>query len=248
MSVHRKSILHAGRRVASVALVIAGAALLPGTAFPAAEPKPAIAEPARNAVQEMAKSLSAQQISLHLRTIREYQDAEGHPLHIFHEGTVLVRRPDHLRVDIKGDDGALTFGYDGKDVTIYAASLKKYTTLPATGDLETMLKAAHERLGFEFPLADFLVASPDKAFLSGVAYGTLVNTITIDDTPARHLFFAQPPGIDLELWLADGANTVPRRLIVTYRSLPGEPRFIAEMSDWKIGGAARPPIINRLWS
>jgi hypothetical protein len=28
---------------------------------------------------------------------------------------------------------------------------------------------------------------------------------------------------------------VPRRLIVTYRSLPGEPRFIAVMSDWKLG-------------
>jgi hypothetical protein len=24
-------------------------------------------------------------------------------------------------------------------------------------------------------------------------------------------------------------------LVVTYRSLPGEPRFIAEMSDWKVG-------------
>jgi hypothetical protein len=25
---------------------------------------------------------------------------------------------------------------------------------------------------------------------------------------------------------------LPRRLIVTYRSLPGEPNFVAEMSDW----------------
>jgi hypothetical protein len=25
---------------------------------------------------------------------------------------------------------------------------------------------------------------------------------------------------------------LPRRLIVTYRSLPGEPNFIAEFSDW----------------
>jgi hypothetical protein len=27
-------------------------------------------------------------------------------------------------------------------------------------------------------------------------------------------------------------QSLPRRLIVTYRSLPGEPNFIAEFSDW----------------
>jgi hypothetical protein len=45
----------------------------------------------------------------------------------------------------------------------------------------------------------------------------------------------QPPGIELELWAEKTEQAVPRRLIVTYRSLPGEPRFIAVMSDWKLG-------------
>ncbi len=54
----------------------------------------------------------------------------------------------------------------------------------------------------------------------------------INGVPCHHLFFLQPPGIELELWVAKGEQAVPRRLIVTYRSLPGEPRFIAEMSDW----------------
>ena len=29
-----------------------------------------------------------------------------------------------------------------------------------------------------------------------------------------------------------GKERVPRRLIVTYRTLPGQPNFIAEFSDW----------------
>jgi hypothetical protein len=28
---------------------------------------------------------------------------------------------------------------------------------------------------------------------------------------------------------------LPRRLIITYRSLPGEPQFVAEMGNWKLG-------------
>jgi hypothetical protein len=36
----------------------------------------------------------------------------------------------------------------------------------------------------------------------------------------------------LELWLEDNERALPRRFVVTYRSLPGRPIFIAELSDW----------------
>ena len=62
--------------------------------------------------------------------------------------------------------------------------------------------------------------------------GREVNTVTIDGKPYRHLFFSQAGGIELELWLAKAEQAVPRRLIVTYRLLPGQPNFIAEFSDW----------------
>ena len=36
----------------------------------------------------------------------------------------------------------------------------------------------------------------------------------------------------MELWLEDNERALPRRFVVTYRSLPGRPIFIAELSDW----------------
>jgi hypothetical protein len=36
----------------------------------------------------------------------------------------------------------------------------------------------------------------------------------------------------LEVWLEDNEQALPRRFVVTYRSLPGRPIFIAELSDW----------------
>jgi hypothetical protein len=41
-------------------------------------------------------------------------------------------------------------------------------------------------------------------------------------------------GIELELWLSKNRQSLPRRLIVTYRTLPGQPNFIAEFSDWNL--------------
>jgi hypothetical protein len=40
----------------------------------------------------------------------------------------------------------------------------------------------------------------------------------------------------MELWLEDNERSLPRRLIVTYESLPGRPRFIAELSNWDFTG------------
>ena len=95
-----------------------------------------------------------------------------------------------------------------------------------------MMRVAMGRLGVDFPLADLLTEAPDKAFLSGVVSGRVVDAVTIDGTPGLHLFFTQPPDIDLELWLDDNERALPRRLIVSYRSLPGRPNFIAAFSNW----------------
>jgi hypothetical protein len=98
-----------------------------------------------------------------------------------------------------------------------------------------MLAAAEQKLGMDFPLADFLAQNPAASFLTGISSGRVINKVSVDGVPCLHMFFTQPPGLELELWTENNDQALPRRLIVTYRSIPGEPRFIATMSDWKIG-------------
>jgi hypothetical protein len=111
---------------------------------------------------------------------------------------------------------------------------KEYATLPVPNTIEHMMQVVMGRFSVDFPLADFLTDDPDKAFLSGVTSGREVNTVKIDGVPCRHLVFAQPPGIELELWL-EKDRAVPRRLIVIDNSLRDSPNFVAEMSDWNFG-------------
>jgi hypothetical protein len=195
--------------------------------------KPAISEEASAALMRMSESLRAEQYSFQVRTIRVYDDANGEPLHIFHTMKVVVHRPNRLLVDVSGDDGANRLVFDGKNLVVFSAAEKKYASIPVPeGTIEGMLNEAVGRLGVDFPLADFLTEAPNKAFLTGVTSGRVVNTVTIDGSPYLHLFFTQPPGIELELWLEKADKALPRRLIVTYRNLPGQPNFIAEFSDW----------------
>ena len=137
-----------------------------------------------------------------------------------------------MLVDLTGDDGSTKLTYDGKTVTIFGVEAKKYATISVPNTLQGMLETVMGKLGVDFPLADFLTNAPDKSFLFGVTAGREVNTVTIDGVPCRHLLFTQPPGIELELWVEKNDRALPRRLIATYRSEPGQPSFVAELFDW----------------
>lgn len=200
-------------------------------AVAAAPPKPAISEDARAAIAQMGKALLAQEFSFHAHTIRVYATQGKEQLHIVHDFTVTVRRPDRLLIAGTGDDGPRKLIYDGSTVSVVLGDGKAYATLPVPNTIQRMMYVVMGRFGVDFPLADFLTEAPDKAFLSGVTAGREVNMVTIDGVPCRHLVFLQPPGIELELWLEKDRG-VPRRLMVVDTSLPGSPNFVAEMSDW----------------
>ncbi|MBV8455403.1 MAG: DUF2092 domain-containing protein [Acetobacteraceae bacterium] len=137
-----------------------------------------------------------------------------------------------MLIEVTGDDGSTKLLYDGKTVVLFGIETKRYSSLSVPNTIQGMLKEVMGRLGVDFPLADFLTDNPDKSFLFGVTSGREVNAVTIDGVPCRHLLFIQPPGIELELWVEKNERSLPRRLIVTYHNLPGQPNFVAEFSDW----------------
>jgi hypothetical protein len=212
--------------------VVVSTAMLGGwPAVAATPPEPAITEDARSALAQMNTTLLSKEFSLHAHTIRVYESGGHEQLHIVHDFTVTVRRPDRLLIVGTGDDGPRKLMYDGTDVVLALGDGKAYATLPVPNTIQQMMYVVMGRFGLDFPLADFLTEAPGKAFLTGVTAGREVNTVTIDGVPCRHFVFSQPPGIELELWL-EKDRAVPRRLIVVDSALPGSPNFVAEMSDW----------------
>ena len=180
----------------------------------------------------MNKTLLANDFSFESHTLRAYAGPNGELLHIAHQIKTVVRRPDRLLVDATGDDGSTKMFFDGIDLVVYSVDGKQYVRIHAPGKIEEMVDVAESRLGVDFPLADFMSSDPQKAFLAGVTTGGQVGTATIDGIRCRHFFFVQPPDLEIELWLEDSDKALPRRLVVTYQTLPGRPRFIAELSNW----------------
>jgi hypothetical protein len=227
-------------RAAGIAGLLAASAVCAGLiipAFSASPAKPVISQEARAAMTQMGQTLRGKQFSFQARTLRVYADTDGRFLHIGHALKVVVRRPDRLRADIDGDDGMNQLFYDGKTLVLYSPAKKEYVSIPVPDAIEGMLKEAANRMGLDFPLADFLSPAPNKAILAGVTDARVVNDVTIDGVLSRHLTLFQPPGLELEIWLAKNAQSLPKRLFITYRSIPGQPTFVATFSDWNFSVA-----------
>lgn len=194
----------------------------------------AIPADVKEVLGRMGKTLQAKDFSFQSDTLRAHAGANGELLHIAHKTKITAHRPDRLSLDISGDDGATKMLYDGKALVIYGAGRNEYGSIPVSGNLDEMLATAETRFGIDMPLADFFTGDPAKSFLDGVTSGGQVGTVTIDGTPCRYFFFSQAPDLQLELWVEDNDRALPRRLIVTYLSLPGRPQFIAALSNWDL--------------
>jgi hypothetical protein len=227
-------------RVAGIAGLLAAIAVCAGLivpAFSASPAKPAISEEASAAMMQMGQTLLAKQFSFQARTLRVYVHTDGRFLHVGDALKVLVRRPDRLRADVDGDDGVHQLFYDGKTLVLYSPANKEYVSIPVPDTIEGALKEATKRIGVDFPLADFLSPAPNKSVLAGVTDAKVVNDVTIDGVLCRHLTLFQPPGLELEIWLTKNEQSLPERLFITYRSIAGQPSFIATFSDWNFSVA-----------
>jgi hypothetical protein len=225
--------VRAGRAVLLASLCLfAGFAAIPIACAqdPAPPVKPAISEGA--AVSAMRKTLSAPALSFTARTMRVYLDEAGQPLHVFHTLKVVVRAPDRLKVQATGDDGANELYYDGNSVSIFSPDRGEYAGIAAPGGIELALNEVMGKLKIDFPLVSFFAVSPERSLLRGVVAGWQVGTANIDGVECRHLLFLKRGGTDLELWVEKNDAAIPHRLIVTHRLLPGQPSFVAELTNW----------------
>ena len=195
-------------------------------------PRPAISAEAAAAIAHMGETLSAKGLSFTVKTIRVYLDESGQPLHIFHTMQFVARRPDRLAVHVAGDDGSHDLFYDGKSTSVFVRDSNEYAAVAAPGDIPSALNDVLDKLKISLPLVGFFYDSPDQLFLRDTLAGWQVGTAKIDGVECRHLFFSQRAGVNVELWVEQNDGAIPRRLIVTYTLLAGQPNFIAEFANW----------------
>jgi len=144
-----------------------------------------------------------------------------------------IRRPGFV-INYSSNIKNRRFIYDGKTFTVYSPTLGYYASVPAPGTNREVLDAVYEKFGISLPLEDLFRwgDGSQAARLQSLKSAYEVGTATIDGVQTDHFAFREAE-VDWEIWIQQGAQPLPRKLVIVDRSDPAKPTFIARL-NWTL--------------
>lgn len=143
-----------------------------------------------------------------------------------------VQRPDKLRAERHGDLEQ-SFVYDGRTLTMFNPAAKVYASVAAPPTLEAMLDFARTQLDIVAPAGDLVYKNAYEILSAELLSGVIVGKAVIEGVRCDHLAF-RGPVTDLQLWIQEGAQPLPRRMLITTRDLFNAPQYAVTMTRWDL--------------
>lgn len=156
---------------------------------------------------------------MHTQTTLEDLLDSGHRVDFDVSASVILSRPNQLRAERRGDLIDQVFYYDGKTLTLHNPSDKVYATEPAPGTIEELLDYAREPLGLTVPVADLVYRNAFQLLIQEVNFAKVIGKAVINGVQCDHLVFSRP-GVDFQVWVADGGQPLPYKYVVTDTGTP----------------------------
>lgn len=205
---------------------------LAAPANPPAPPETIIEAGTKAALKDMSDYLKAAK-SYSFRASIQFDDVlpTGQKINFAAESEVSLRRPNGIHARQISDTGAKRLWFDGKALTLLDPIKQNYAVEAVAGNTDQALEHMINALHFTPPLSDFLYEDPAKALTKNTLFGFAVGNSEVTGIPCRHYAFVDKL-IDWQLWIEDGKAPLPRKIVITYKTLPSSPQFMATLSDW----------------
>ena len=155
--------------------------------------------------------------------------------------TVSVERPDRLHVRAERDGRAREIWLRDGSLTIVEHGKNAYATLRVPQGLDGALDHVQAQLGVQIPLAGLLYSDAHERFGGRLTGGVYVGLEIVGDVSCHHVIY-RSDDIDWQAWVDAGDRPLPRKVIITYKTLPGAPQFRAHFTSWN---TSPPPMDSR---
>jgi hypothetical protein len=147
-------------------------------------------------------------------------------------GEALVRRPDKLRAHRVGGYADVALFFDGKTVSIYGKHINGYARFDAPGTVDDLIHALRQGHGVTLPGADLLLSNSYDLLVEGVQEAKYIGQGVIDGVECEHLAFRNFD-TDWQLWVEVGKRPIPRKLVITSKTLNSAPQYTLRVKKWK---------------
>jgi len=148
--------------------------------------------------------------------------------------TLTIRRPDRLRMEAEKSNGARSLVvFNGKEVNTFDEAARAYAQIAQPGGVDETLVYFVRELGMRLPLAALFTSGAARDLDQRVKSVEYVEKTGILGGPAHHLI-GRTDTVNFQVWISDGDQPLPQRIVLTYPAAPGQPEFRAQFSAWNL--------------
>lgn len=199
---------------------------------------PARADDPAKLLKAMADYTAAQKsISATFDSDIEVVTPELEKIQFTSSGKLQLVRPDKLRVSRTGGYADVQLIYDGKTVSIYGNNAKAYVQADLAGTIDQLVDVIQAKSGAAMPGTDLLLSNAYDELMSTVIQSSHIGQGVIDGVECEHLAFR---GIDTDwqIWIESGARPIPRKYVISSKTVTGAPQYTLRIKDWKTDAIA----------
>jgi len=149
-------------------------------------------------------------------------------------GEVLLSRPDKLRSHRVGGYADVALYFDGKTVSVLGKNMNAYAQFDAPGTVDQLIEVLRQGYGVALPGADLLLLNSYDVLVAGVEEAKHIGRGVIDGAECEHLAFRNFD-TDWQLWVEVGKSPIPRKMVITSKTLNSAPQYTIRIKGWKTG-------------
>lgn len=149
-------------------------------------------------------------------------------------GEALLSRPNRLQAHRVGGYADVALYFDGETASVYARHSNSYAQFPAAGTVDQLVEALRAGHGVALPGADFLLSNAYDVLVADVMEAKHIGRGVIDGVECEHLAFRNFD-TDWQLWVEVGAQPIPRKVVITSKTMNNAPQYTFRIKSWKTG-------------
>jgi hypothetical protein len=149
-------------------------------------------------------------------------------------GEALLSRPDKLRAHRVGGYSDVVLFFDGKTASVFGKNINGYAQFDAPGTVDQLIEALRQGHGIALPGADLLLSNSYNVLVAGVLEAKHIGRGVVDGRECEHLAFRNFD-TDWQIWVEVGKSPIPRKMVITSKTLNSAPQYTLRVKGWKTG-------------
>ena len=152
-------------------------------------------------------------------------------------GQVQLSRPNMVRAARAGGYTDVELSFDGKTVTVLGKHINAYAQADAPGSVDGLIHRLRDEFSIAMPGADLLLNDVFGALTAETVEGKHIGQGVIDGVECEHLAFRNEE-TDWQIWVEIGPRPIPRKYVITSKTVTGAPQYTVRVKDLKTDALA----------